>query len=294
MFIRSLSVFLLSSVVIGGLAPLQVLAADAIDSGTNTADSLNTGTTSATSIGNSTGTTTINGPTSINGGHTTTTINNSGAVTSVTSGASVLGAGTTNMESSLANSGASGVVVDSNGKMMTGMTTETTAAMVVTNGLGNTHGFAVTEHAATMSGGTTSNSLTINDAGATFANSTSGAPVKVTGVADGTSQYDAVNYGQIQGFQSQIQSVEKTVDTMGKNLSGGIASVAALAAMPDLDKGKKFAISMGTGYFDSQAGLAFGFSGRFNKRVVGRVGLSLSPTSPDHNAVANAGISYAW
>lgn len=304
--------------------------ATSINNNVNATTSINTGTsTGSVSVGNSANTTsllsatnnigTAAGYASVNtlgntetattvtarAGQSTMALTNTTAATSIAGGASTLGAGTTTVSSSLSNSGGAGILVDSRGKLTSGAVTETTAALTVTNGQGNTHGFVVTEHAATISGGTTSNSLTINDAGATFGNSDTGAAIKVTGVADGTSQYDAVNYGQVAGLatavdseltniQNSINSLDSKMENLHKNMAGGIASVAAMSALPTLEKGKKFAIGMGTGYFDSQAGLAFGFTGRFNKRVVGKVGLAVSPSSPESNAVANAGISYAW
>ncbi len=55
-------------------------------------------------------------------------------------------------------------VVDANGKLtnVTGTAIESTAALTLTNGVGNTHGLVVTETQATLSGGTYSSSMTLN------------------------------------------------------------------------------------------------------------------------------------
>ncbi|MER2519930.1 MAG: YadA-like family protein [Bdellovibrionales bacterium] len=244
----------------------------------------------STTIGNSVSGTLVQ----LQSNNASVSVNSTSVGSGITGGTATVGSGTTSSQSYLANSGGAGVQIGSNGHLTSATTSEATAAMVVTNGIGNMHGFVVTEHAAVVSGGTTSNSMTINDDGASFANSDTGAPIKVTGVANGTSQYDAANYGQVSRLTSSVNDLDNKVDTLHKNMAGGIASVAAMSALPGLEKGKKYAIGMGTGYFDSQAGFALGFIGRFNKKVVGRIGLAMSPTSPETNTVANAGISYAW
>jgi hypothetical protein len=68
-------------------------------------------------------------------------------------------------------------VVDANGKLsniVTAGAAQSTAALTLTNGDGNTHGIVVTETQTTMSGGRNSTSMTLHDDGATFANSTNG------------------------------------------------------------------------------------------------------------------------
>lgn len=107
------------------------------------------------------------------------------------------------------------------------------------------HGLAVSQDQTVLSGGTTSTSLTLDDNGAAFANA-SGGPARVTGVADGHSDYDAVNFRQM------------------KSAYGGIASVAALAAIPNPPSGKRFTLGAGYGSFKGSDGLAVGIKAGIN------------------------------
>lgn len=52
------------------------------------------------------------------------------------------------------------------------------------------HGVAVSATQTVITGGTTSTSLTLNDRAATFANTVTGGPTTVTGVADGVADFD--------------------------------------------------------------------------------------------------------
>lgn len=118
--------------------------------------------------------------------------------------------------------------------------------MTITNGNGETHGLVVTEQRAVISGGTSSSSMTLDDNGARFSNSSTGAPVTVTGIADGRSDFDAVNFRQL--------------ETVRKDSFAGIAGVAAMANIPDPRPGKNHAIGVGFGNYKGQQALALGLS----------------------------------
>ena len=116
----------------------------------------------------------------------------------------------------------------------------------------------------------------MNSGGAHFSNG-SGGPVKVTGVADGTSRYDAVNYGQ-------LQDVEKLA-------SRGIAAVTAMANIPQVDHGKTFSVGAGVGSYNGYQALAIGASGRVMDDWI----LKASVGSSENGHVAfGGGVSYSW
>ncbi len=124
---------------------------------------------------------------------------------------------------------------------------------------------------STMTGGSTS--LVLNNFGATFSNSTGG-PVQVHGVDDGTSPYDAVNVQQ---------------------LGAGLAMVAGLAALPQVEQGKTFAIGVGTGGYQSQVSLAGGVSARFLDNFVFKAGGAFIPGYSGKTApVWNAALQYSF
>jgi hypothetical protein len=136
-------------------------------------------------------------------------------------------------------------VISDNGRivMTAGAAEQSTASVTLTNGLGNTHGVVITEDQTVLSGGTKSTTLTLDDSGATFRNDTTGGAAKVTGVANGTQTHDAVNYGQLQKAYS------------------GIASVSALAAIPDPIPGKKCSVGLGYGSYMGEDAIALGLKG---------------------------------
>lgn len=196
----------------------------------------------------------------------TTTVVGTGATGNTSAGMTVVNAGQ-----------AGGVGVDANGKLTANATpTQTTSALTVTNTTtGQTHGFVVNETQAVMSGGTHSTSLTLNDNGARFSNSATGAPVTVTGVADGQQDFDAVNYRQL------------------KQVAAGVAGVSAMANIPQVDQNKTFAVGVGLGNFQSQTALALGASYRVAPTAV--IKASASTTNAERKTtVYGVGAGFSW
>lgn len=268
---------------------ISATGTNTIGGGTNNIN----GTTNITGATTINGATVINGATSINGalnmngnvlnnlatGVATTDavnvgqLNNAIAAVSgpannpIITGASTVGSAQAVSGFRIANTGGTGTNVDANGKMTTGTVSQPTVSMTVTNGQGNTHGFVVNETQATMSGGINSTSLTLNDNGARFSNSASGAPVRVTGVANGVSTYDAVNYGQLQQIQSNT-------DQQFKQYAAGVAGVTAMTNIPQVDQNKTFSLGVGLGGYNSEGALAVGGSYRASQNAVIKASLA--------------------
>jgi len=116
-----------------------------------------------------------------------------------------------------------------------------------------------------------STSMTLNNNGIAFSRG-NGEPTKLTGVADGTNDYDAVNYRQM------------------KKAYRGVASVAAMANIPDCQESGKFALGAGYGYYAGQSALALGVSGRVDAFALKT---SVGLTSGGHTSVG-AGVSYQF
>ena len=211
----------------------------------NTTNNIGTGSAkSINNIGNTVATTTV---TSTAGNATQTLVNNA-ATTRVTAGTTELAERTPAAPSNVATSSqvrvsnTDGASVDANGKISTTGATGTTAGLTVNNGYENTNGVVVTERQASISGGTTAASastLSMNDNGARFSNAATGAPVTVTGVADGKNDFDAVNVRQF---------------------AGAVAAVAAQANIPALAAGQDKTIGLGVGNFMGKTGLALGMN----------------------------------
>jgi hypothetical protein len=175
----------------------------------------------------------------------------------------------------LSNTG--GTTVDANGKILVSTATAyvsptaATAAMTLTNGYGNTHGLVVTESQTTLSGGTESSSMTLSDRAATFSNAQTGAPITVTGVADGRADFDAVNVRQF---------------------AGAIAAVAAQANIPALAAGQDRTFGVGMGNFMGKSALALGMSMRGNNNSVYKATMSTGLNSGMQQTVI--GVGGAW
>ena len=162
-----------------------------------------------------------------------------------------------------------------NGGAQVAITTES-AALTLTNEAGNVHGIAINNNQTVISGGTTTGVLTLNDNGATFSDS-DGAPIKVTGVADGTSTYDAVNYGQLTRGLNEVRS--------------GISAVSAMANIPQVDPNKKFSLGAGYGTFMNTQAFAVGGSARIDDDVVVKASFAQSTHAKPTFGV---GVGYSW
>ena len=205
------------------------------------------------------------------------------ADTKVTSGTSALTArvDTANVATTgqVLLSNTAGTTVDANGKILTSGApgyvnpAAPTAAVTLTNGYGNTHGLVVTESQTTLSGGTESSSMTLTARAATFSNAKTGAPITVTGVADGRADFDAVNVRQF---------------------AGAIASVAAQANIPSLAAGQDRTFGMGVGNFMGKSALAVGMNIRGEGNAVYKFTLSSGLNEGGKKAVVAAGAAWGF
>lgn len=172
------------------------------------------------------------------------------------------------------NAGQHGYVSDGNGKITSETAGETTASLTVTNEKGNSHGIVVGQSATTISGGTNSSSMILNDNGARFSSATTGGPIRVTGVADGKSDFDAVNYRQL------------------KSIAAGVAGISAMSNIPQVDQDKTFNVGLGVGHFQERTAVALGASARLSDSVVARASVA-TDFGADSTAVGG-GLGWSW
>ena len=137
---------------------------------------------------------------------------------------------------------------------------------------GNAHGMVVEQTQTVLSGGTRTTSLTLNDDGATFHNTISGGPARVTGVADGRSDFDAVNFRQL------------------RKANAGVASVAAMANIPQPAPGKQFAVGIGYGNYESEDAYAVGAAANITENVSFKTSFGRS----NETNVIGAGFGFSW
>ena len=146
----------------------------------------------------------------------------------------------------------------------------TTAQLLVGDATGNMRGLVVQENKTTLSGGQNAASLTLDTRGATFSNPTTGEPIQVHGVADGTAAFDAVNVRQ---------------------LYSGLAAVMA-AGTPELrlEPGKSSA-AFGVGHYGGYLGVGFGYGHMYDDETV--VSLSVGKAQFSEAAI-KANVSWTW
>jgi len=135
--------------------------------------------------------------------------------------------------------------------------------LTATNGLANTGAFSTT----TLS--TTGDASIGGDLDMTNG--------QIRNLAAGTRAGDAINYGQLQNAI--------------KKVAAGLASVSAMANIPNVTEGKTFAMGVGLGHHDGESAFAVGASYRVNKATVVRGSVAGGTTG---KPTVGAGVSYSW
>lgn len=153
--------------------------------------------------------------------------------------------------------------------------TPTSASLLVNTNTGVAHGLVVSQTNTVLSGGTNSTTLTLDDTGATFHDTVTNGPARVHGVANGIAPFDAVN----------VRQLERGITSM----SSGIASVAALAAIPGPVGCKNYSFGVGYGHYSNENAGAVGFKANLPKSnisLAAGVGFSQN-SSPAYDAGAS-------
>ncbi|HDR9511023.1 TPA: YadA-like family protein [Burkholderia cepacia] len=107
---------------------------------------------------------------------------------------------------------------------------------------------------------------------------------RITNVAPGINPTDAVNMSQLGALQSQTSDI-------ARKAYSGIAGVAALAMIPEVDQGKTLAVGVGWGHYQGYSAGAIGISARITQNLKLKGGVS---TSGSGGTTMGAGISYQW
>jgi len=148
---------------------------------------------------------------------------------------------------------------------MLGVTNTTTAKF---------HGVEVGLNSTKISGGTQTTSLNLDDTGAHFSSTLgAGGNAQVTGVADGINKNDAVNRSQL------------------NTAYAGVASVAALAALPQPAPGRHFSVGVGSSYYQGESGLAVGMKGSLTDTTQFSLGGSWNSSG---EGLVNGGVGMSW
>ncbi len=100
------------------------------------------------------------------------------------------------------------------------------AQVGVLNAAGHLNGLQASATGLSLQGGTASTALTLDDRGAQFAD-TQGNPVRVTGVLNGSSATDAVNFGQLAATHTRMDSTDAAVASLGTRVDQNQATAQA-------------------------------------------------------------------
>ena len=123
---------------------------------------------------------------------------------------------------------------------------------------------------ANLRGGSVGNGLNINNTGATFSNAL-GKPIRVTGVADGTSEFDAVNIGQF---------------------GSGMAALSAMNAVPDIRKGDSFSLGFGLGNYMGYDAIAIAGKAYIEEKVT--MNFAMATGNRSYEPVYSIGFGASW
>jgi len=123
---------------------------------------------------------------------------------------------------------------------------------------------------------------------------------RITNVADGVNDTDAVNVRQINAVESNIDSNtaaiaenRNDIERLNKDVKAnraGIAAVAAMAAIPAPAPGKRNSFGIGYGTFKGEDALALGFKADLTKNL--RMTTAVSHSR--HDVAANVGLGWSW
>jgi hypothetical protein len=171
---------------------------------------------------------------------------------------------------------ADGDSITSNGRGTISLS-ETEASVTVHDATGDIHGLVVGQTMTTLSGGTNSTTITLDDTGMTLSGSGPGGTARLMGIADGINDTDAVNMRQLEG--------------VGETAYRGIAAVAAIGAIPAPANGKNYSLGIGYGYYERESGIAGGFKANLTEYLSITAGAGWGF---DDSVAASAGIGLSW
>ena len=144
-----------------------------------------------------------------------------------------------------------------------------------------------------------SGSLTVNGKEYIGSDGISANGQKITNVAAGTSATDAVNYGQLQATQAQVDqnsadigNLYRKAGDLSKKINRTGANAAALAALHplDYDEDHKVSASVGIGQYHGTGALAVGVFIRPTENLM----LNLGGSFANSDKMFNAGLSYRF
>lgn len=98
------------------------------------------------------------------------------------------------------------------------------------------------------------------------------------------------NSQEIQKLNKNFSDLKNTVDANRKRAAAGIAGVAAMANIPEVNSHQTFSVGVGVGGFDGQQAVAVGASARVNDNLT----VKASVAANNEEVVWGAGAAFGW
>lgn len=98
------------------------------------------------------------------------------------------------------------------------------------------------------------------------------------------------NNHEIQKLNKNFNDLKNTVDANRKRAAAGIAGVAAMANIPEVNSHQTFSVGIGVGGFDGQQAVAVGASARVNDNLT----VKASVAANNEEVVWGAGAAIGW
>ena len=98
------------------------------------------------------------------------------------------------------------------------------------------------------------------------------------------------NSQEIQKLNKNFNDLKNTVDANRKRAAAGIAGVAAMANIPEVNSHQTFSVGVGVGGFDGQQAVAVGASARVNDNLT----VKASVAANNEEVVWGAGAAFGW
>lgn len=160
---------------------------------------------------------------------------------------------------------------------------------------GNVHGITVYDDKTTISGGTTSTQMTLNDDTVDFKHIQTGDAVRLTGVADGVNDTDAANVRQVnvardEAIASSNAYTDQAVSVAKKEAAQGTALAIALSTPISFQNGSN-AMNIGTGFYKGEKAVALTFGKKVSDYTSYTVGVASAGTGA---TAVKAGIGFNW
>ena len=116
-----------------------------------------------------------------------------------------------------------------------------------------------------------------------------GAPTRITNVAPGINNTDAVNYGQLRGA---VNNINNRINKVDKDLRAGVAGAAAIAFIQRPNEAGKSIVSVGAAGYRGESALAVGYARNAdNNKISIKLGVGLN----SRNDVTYGGsVGYQW